>query len=145
MMQINSLILRSLGRWPLNFSLSLSKGPATWFSLGGPRVRISLPPAGSQERTCPLRPEPRSRFEMDHEILAVLSSHGVASIQMSTCTGWTAPIDGTPAAAHRARNSSAGAGVGPARVRVANIGCEEFQEAHAGALARGGNELRQSR
>jgi hypothetical protein len=27
-----------------------------------------------------------------------------ASIQVATCTGWTAPIDGTPASAHQARN-----------------------------------------
>ena len=30
-----------------------------------------------------------------------------ASIQVATCTGCTAPIDGTPALAHHARNSSA--------------------------------------
>jgi hypothetical protein len=30
-----------------------------------------------------------------------------ASIQVATCSGWTAAIDGTPALAHQARNSSA--------------------------------------
>jgi hypothetical protein len=30
-----------------------------------------------------------------------------APIQAATCTGWTAPIDATPALAHQARNSSA--------------------------------------
>jgi hypothetical protein len=30
-----------------------------------------------------------------------------ASTQEATCTGWTAPIDGTPALAHQARNSCA--------------------------------------
>ena len=34
-----------------------------------------------------------------------------------------------------------GAGIGAARVRVADIGGEEFEEAHAGALAGGGDEL----
>jgi hypothetical protein len=38
-----------------------------------------------------------------------------------------------------------GTGVGSARVRVANVRRKEFQEAHAGALTGGGNELRQSR
>ena len=33
-----------------------------------------------------------------------------------------------------------GAGVGPARVRVADVGGEEFEEPHAGALAGGGHE-----
>ena len=33
-----------------------------------------------------------------------------------------------------------GAGIGPARVRVADVGGEEFEEAHAGALAGGGHE-----
>jgi hypothetical protein len=33
-----------------------------------------------------------------------------------------------------------GAGVGPARVRVADVGGEEFEAAHAGTLAGGGNE-----
>jgi hypothetical protein len=37
-----------------------------------------------------------------------------------------------------------GAGIGPPRVRVANVGREEFEEAHAGALAGGGDKLRQS-
>ena len=36
-----------------------------------------------------------------------------------------------------------GAGIGPARVRVADVGGEEFKEAHRGALARGGDERRQ--
>jgi hypothetical protein len=30
-----------------------------------------------------------------------------ASIQVATCTGWTAAIYGTPAIAHQAKNSSA--------------------------------------
>ena len=38
-----------------------------------------------------------------------------------------------------------GAGIGPARVRVANVRREEFEEAHAGTLAGGGDELRQCR
>jgi hypothetical protein len=29
-----------------------------------------------------------------------------ASIQVATCTGWTAAIDGTPISAHQARKSS---------------------------------------
>jgi len=32
-----------------------------------------------------------------------------------------------------------GAGIGPARVRVADVGGEEFEEAHAGTLAGGGD------
>jgi hypothetical protein len=32
---------------------------------------------------------------------------GGCGIQVATCTGWTAAIDGTPAPAHQARNSSA--------------------------------------
>jgi len=59
-----------------------------------------------------------------------------ASIQVATCTGWTAAIDGTSAAAHQARNSSAARGIGPAGVRVADVGREEFEEAHAGANRR---------
>ena len=35
-----------------------------------------------------------------------------------------------------------GAGIGPARVRVADVGREEFEEAHAGALAGGGDQRR---
>ncbi len=35
------------------------------------------------------------------------SSRVAASIQVATCTGCTAAIDGTPALAHQARNSSA--------------------------------------
>ena len=35
-----------------------------------------------------------------------------------------------------------GAGIGPARVRVADVGREEFEEAHRGALAGGGDERR---
>jgi hypothetical protein len=54
------------------------------------------------------------------------SSRVDASIQVATCTGWTAAIDGTPALAHQARNSSA-ARVGPAGVRIANVGREEFE------------------
>jgi hypothetical protein len=37
--------------------------------------------------------------------LGAASSRVAASIQVATCTGWTAPIDGTPALAHQARNS----------------------------------------
>jgi hypothetical protein len=36
-----------------------------------------------------------------------------------------------------------GAGVGPARVRVADVGREEFEEAHAGTLAGGRDEGRE--
>ena len=36
-----------------------------------------------------------------------------------------------------------GAGIGPARVRVADVGGEEFEEAHAGALAGGRDERRE--
>ena len=36
------------------------------------------------------------------------------------------------------------AGIGAARVRVADVGGEEFEEAHAGALAGGGDERRES-
>jgi hypothetical protein len=35
-----------------------------------------------------------------------------------------------------------GAGIGPARVRVADVGGEEFEEAHRGALAGSGDERR---
>ena len=35
-----------------------------------------------------------------------------------------------------------GAGISPARVRVANVGREEFEEAHSGALAGGGDKHR---
>ena len=38
-----------------------------------------------------------------------------------------------------------GAGIGPARVRVADVGGEEFEEAHAGALAGGGDQRRAAR
>jgi hypothetical protein len=46
-----------------------------------------------------------------------------------------ASIDGTPALAHQARNFIGGAGIGPACVRVADIGREEFEKARAGVLA----------
>ncbi len=36
-----------------------------------------------------------------------------------------------------------GAGIGPARVRVADVGREKFEEAHACALAGGGDEGRE--
>jgi hypothetical protein len=39
--------------------------------------------------------------------LNAASSRVPASIRVATCTGWTAPIDGTPALAHQAKNSSA--------------------------------------
>src|SRR5271169_4506882 len=72
--------------------------------------------------------------------LGAASSRVPASIQVATCTGWTAAIDGTPALAHHARDSSGGPVVGPARVGVTDVGGEEFQEAERRAIA-GGDEL----
>jgi hypothetical protein len=68
-----------------------------------------------------------------------------ASIQVATCTGW---IGADRRHAHtRAPGQKfiGSAGVRPARVRVADVGREEFEEAHAGALAGGGDERGQSR
>jgi hypothetical protein len=67
-----------------------------------------------------------------------------ASIQVATCTACTAPIDGTPTLAHQVQEFIGGAGIGPARVRVADAGREEFEEAHAGTLAGGSDERQES-
>jgi enoyl-CoA hydratase len=40
---------------------------------------------------------------------------------------------------HAVGQEFSGAGIGPARVRVADVGGEEFEEAHAGALAGDGD------
>jgi len=48
------------------------------------------------------------------------SSRVAASIQVATCTGWTAAIEGTPALAQQ--EFLRGSVVGPARVRVADVG-----------------------
>ena len=77
--------------------------------------------------------------------LGAASSRVPASIQVATCTGWTAAIDGTPTLAHQAEEFLGGPGIGPARVRVADVGGEEFEEAHRGALAGGGDERRNDR
>jgi hypothetical protein len=55
-----------------------------------------------------------------------------------------APIDGTPTFAHQDRNSSAARGIGAARVRVADVGREELEEAHARTVASGGDKLGES-
>jgi hypothetical protein len=47
------------------------------------------------------------------------------SIKVATCTGCTAPIDRTPAS----KELPAGLRVDGPRVRIANIGGEEFEEA----------------
>jgi hypothetical protein len=75
--------------------------------------------------------------------LGAASSRVAASIHVATCTGWTAAIDGTPTLA-TAEKFIGGAGIGAARVRVADVGGEEFEEAYAGVLAAGGNECRES-
>ena len=50
---------------------------------------------------------------------------------------------GSIAAPRMAQEFFRGAGVGPARVRVADVGREEFEEAHAGTLAGGRDEGRE--
>ena len=77
--------------------------------------------------------------------LGAASSRVPASIQVATCTGCTAAIDGTPALGAPGQKFLGGAGIGPPRVRVADVGREEFEKAHAGALAGGGDERRQRR
>jgi hypothetical protein len=67
--------------------------------------------------------------------LGAASSRVPASIQVATWTGWTAAIDGTADARVPGQEFIRGAGIGPARVRVADVGREEFEEAHRGALA----------
>src|SRR6202011_2017575 len=73
--------------------------------------------------------------------LGAASSRVLASIQVATCTGCTAVIDGAGIRAP-AEEFLRGAGIGPARVRIADVGGEEFEEAHAGALAGGGDQRR---
>lgn len=50
-----------------------------------------------------------------------------------------AAIDGTAVAVHPGQEFICGLSVGAARVRVADFGHEEFEEAHAGTLAGGGS------
>jgi len=49
------------------------------------------------------------------------------------CTGCTTAIDGTPAGRAPGEEFIRGAGIGAPRVRVADVGREEFEEAHADA------------
>jgi hypothetical protein len=54
-----------------------------------------------------------------------------------------AAIDGTPLSAHHAKNSLCSSGIGPARMRVADIGREEFEETRRRALAGSCNQRRE--
>ena len=74
--------------------------------------------------------------------LGAASSRVPASIQVATCTGCTARDRRHAGARAPGQKFLRGAGIGPARVRVADVGGEEFEEAHAGALAGGGDERR---
>ena len=67
--------------------------------------------------------------------LGAASSRVPASIQVATCTGWTAAIDRHAGNRAPGQEFIGGAGIGPARVQVADIGGEEFEEAHRRALA----------
>jgi hypothetical protein len=61
-----------------------------------------------------------------------------ASIQVATWSGCTVPIDDTPTYWHQLRDSPTAA-IGAARVRVANLTCENFEEVDFGGAAGSGD------
>jgi hypothetical protein len=71
------------------------------------------------------------------------SSRVAASIQVATCTGWTAPIAGTPALAHQARNSSAARAYARRVCGLRMLAAKNSRKAHPGALAGRGDESRE--
>ena len=76
--------------------------------------------------------------------LGVASSRVPASIQVATCTGCTAPIDGTRGAGAPGQKFIRGSGLGPPLVRVADVDRKEFEEADRGLLAGSGGERREN-
>ena len=70
---------------------------------------IAADPAGFTGTTWPVTSQSkRWRIAASRCLtLGAASSRVPASIQVATCTGYTASIDATPAVAHQAKNSSA--------------------------------------
>src|SRR5215469_12934902 len=99
----------------------------------GPRTE----PAGLTDTTWPVTSQ-SNRWRIAASLcltLGAASSRVPASIHAATCTGWTTSIDGHADAGAPGQKFLCSSCISSARVYVADIGREEFEEAHRGALA----------